>query len=215
MKSAPAWIRLVVFIVVTFFTLTAGYLWWKDAVSPVNQGNFEKEIFVIPQNATVREIATKLEQQNLIRSPIAFYLLVKFLGLETKLQAGDFRLSQSMKAAEIAQELTRGVVDVWITTIEGWRNEEIAAKLQKELDIPESEFMKYAQEGYMFPDTYMIPRTATASAIAAIFRSNFDTKYGQISKADAQATGLSDKEIITLASIVEREGRSDADRIPI
>ena len=67
-------------------------------------------------------------------------------------------------------------------------------------------------EGYMFPDTYLIPRDATASAIAQMFLDNFNAKVTPQMKADALKTGLTFNQTITLASIVEREGRTNADR---
>jgi UPF0755 protein len=101
---------------------------------------------------------------------------------------------------------------VWATTPEGWRVEEIANKLSKLFDIPEAEFLKHTKEGYMFPDTYLVPKDATPAAIAKIFLDTFDTKIGTTLRTDAIKTGLTLPEVITLASIVEREGRSDDDR---
>src|SRR4030042_1579894 len=73
---------------------------------------------------------------------ILFFLLIKLLGIEKDLQAGDFRLMRSMDAKTIATELTHGILDIWVTTLEGWRGEEGVSKLAKELDIPEQEFTK-------------------------------------------------------------------------
>lgn len=117
-----------------------------------------------------------------------------------------------MSAREIAEELTHGIVDVWVTTLEGWRVEEVAMQLSADLDIPEQEFLAVAREGYMFPDTYLIPRDATAAAVAQIFQDTFDQKITGAMRQDARATGLTLPEIVTLASIIEREGRSDLDR---
>lgn len=169
-------------------------------------------MFVIERGEGVKNIAARLAAARLIRSSTGFYLLVKFMGIEHNLQAGDFRLNRSMDTKTIALELTHGMLDVWVTTLEGWRVEEIAAKLNKELDIPESEFIKVAREGYMFPDTYLVPRDATVGAVAILFRSTFDEKIDAPLRNDAKKTGLSLDGVITLASIVEREGRSEEDR---
>ena len=99
-----------------------------------------------------------------------------------------------------------------MTTLEGWRAEEVAAKLSKDLDIPESEFLKVAREGYMFPDTYLFPKDATVGAVARLFFSTFDAKVDEKMRADAKKTGLTFDEVMTLASIVEREGRTAEDR---
>lgn len=186
--------------------------WWTDAVSAVDPKDATPETFTVSRGEGVRSIAAKLSKQNLIRSPTGFFILVKVMGLAMKLQAGDYRLNRSMDTSTIVQELTHGTLDVWVTTLEGWRVEEIASKLAKDLDIPEREFLKYAKEGYMFPDTYRVPRDATPAAVAKIFLDNFDSKVGAQLRVDAVKTGLAFGQVITLASIVEREGRSSEDR---
>lgn len=213
MKSVNALpLRWFLLILVLLMAVAGVGFWWQDAVSPVDSADQAPVIFVIQRGEGVKSIAAKLAQQQLIRSPIGFFLLVKILGIETQLQAGDYRLNRTMTATTIARELTHGMLDVWVTTLEGWRDEEIANKLAKALDIPEAEFLKYAQEGYMFPDTYLVPREATAAAIVQIFLGNFNKKVTPQIRSDAGRSGLTFEEIITLASIVEREGRTVKDR---
>ncbi|OGG09305.1 hypothetical protein A2154_03130, partial [Candidatus Gottesmanbacteria bacterium RBG_16_43_7] len=161
---------------------------------------------------SVKQIVANLAKNDLIRSPTAFYLLVKLMGLERTLQAGTYRINKSMTARDIAVNLTHGRQDTWITTLEGWRVEEIATELTKNLGLPESEFLKYAVEGYMFPDTYSIPKESTAAAIANIFLDTFNRKITQKMKADAIALGLSFEDVVILASLVEREGKTEYDR---
>lgn len=204
-------IRFFIFLFVLGGLLTVGWLWWQDAISSVDASNTAPQEFVIKQGEGVRGIAARLSQQNLIRSSTGFYILVKLKGTEKQIQAGDFRLNRSMDALAVAKELTHGSFDVWVTTLEGWRSEEIATKLTKELDIPQSEFLTYSHEGYMFPDTYLIERNATAQAIAKLYLDTFDQKVSAL-RSDAKLTGLPFDEAVTLASIVEREGRTDEDR---
>lgn len=204
--------RLILFLAILLIVSGAFVLWWKDAISAVDPKDSTPVNFEIRPGEGARTISMSLAQENLVRSPTAFFILVKFLGIETELQAGQFRLNRTMSSTTIAQELTHGTLDVWVTTLEGWRDEEIASELNKDLDIPEQEFLKYSQAGYMFPDTYSIPKNATAAAIAKIFRDNFDKKVTQTMKADAIKTGLTFSQVVTLASIVEREGRTASDR---
>lgn len=213
MKSNKSYsLRLILLTALSIVVISGSVLWWRDAVSAMNPADSTPQIFVIARGEGVKSIASRLASSGLIRSPTAFYLLVKLLRIDGDLEAGDFRLNPSMDAATIARELTHGTLDVWVTTLEGWRVEEIAAKLTKELDIPESEFVKVAREGYMFPDTYLIPRDATAGGVASLFMTTFDKKVDGKLRADAKKTGLPFDDIITLASIVEREGRTDEDR---
>ncbi len=204
--------RMSILFLVLLVGLGGAWFWWQDGTGPVAAKDNSPITFVVAKGEGVRSIASRLSGQNLIRNPIAFFLLIKFLKIDNDLQAGDFRLNRAMDATAIAHELTHGIVDVWVTTLEGWRSEEIASKLNKELDIPESEFLRYAKEGYMFPDTYLIPHTATSAAIVQLFLDTFNKKITSQMRLDAQKTGLSFDQIITLASIVEREGRTDDDR---
>lgn len=100
-----------------------------------------------------------------------------------------------------------------ITLLEGLRVEEMVEKLSKEMS-PEvgKEFLKIAREGYMFPDTYFIKKDASASAIAEKMRNNFDNKYDSALQSKIKKLGLTSDEGVILASIVEREARSDTAR---
>lgn len=212
MKPPSFLVRLLVLLLVFGMAVFAGLLWWKDGTSAVDTEDSKPVIFVIQRGEGIKSIAQRLSQENLIRSPTAFFVLVKLLGIDSDIQAGDFRLNRSMDASTLARELTHGIVDVWVTTLEGWRVDEVATKLAKELDIPEGEFLRVAKEGYMFPDTYLIPRSASAAAVVKLFTDTFDKKVTEQMKQDALAQGLSLHELVTLASIVEREGRTDQDR---
>ncbi|MEK9143874.1 MAG: endolytic transglycosylase MltG [Patescibacteria group bacterium] len=213
MKSSRSYsIRYLLLFFALVLSSSGGLLWWRDALASVDPQEPTSETFAVTRGEGVKSIAARLAAARLIRSPTGFYLLVKLMGIEHNLQAGDFRLNRRMDTKTIAGELTHGILDAWVTILEGWRVEEIAAKLNKELDIPESEFVKVAREGYMFPDTYLVPRDATVGAVAQLFTSTFDQKVDTAMRADAKKTGLTFPEVLTLASIVEREGRTDEDR---
>ena len=198
--------RILVLLLIAFFLTSLAFLWFKEATSPLKPNSQASKDFVIKRGDSVRKIASNLKREGLIRDPLAFFLLVKKMGLGKNIQAGDFRLKPSMSAYEIADKLQHGTLDVWITIPEGWRVEEIALKLAAELSIPEQEFLKYAKEGYMFPDTYLIPKEASASAVAKIMRDNFDKK---VSKSFAN---LNLHKMIILASLVEKEAKLEQDR---
>lgn len=204
--------RIMVFLLAVILGMGGALLWWFDSTSAVDASDKTPVSFRIKSGDGVKVIAANLAQLRLIRSSTAFFVLVKFMGIERNLQAGEFRLNRTMDARSIARELTHGFEDIWVTTLEGWRNEEIATQLAKNLDLPESEFLREATIGYMFPDTYLIPQDATAGAIIDIFRSAFDKKVTPQMRADMRTAGMTLPDVITLASIVEREGRTDEDR---
>lgn len=212
-KSKASWlVRLAVFVLVFMVFGGFGYIWWIDGSGAISQTDTTVHNFAIKKGETVNTISSRLAAEGLIRSRTIFFLTVKRLGIDNKIQAGNFRLKRTMTAEQIAQALTQGTVDVWITTLEGWRVEEIAQLLSKELEIPEREFIAIAEEGYMFPDTYLLPKEATAAAVVQMFKNNFYKRVTPEMIQDAQSRGLSLQEVITLASMVEREGRTDADR---
>lgn len=205
-------IRLGVFMLVAVLILGGCFLWWKDATSAFDITDTTPVTFTVAKGENIREIAANLAAHRLIKSPIGFYLLVKIMGVERQIQAGEFRLLRKMDSRLIAQELTHGMMDTWITILEGWRVEEIATKLAKDLDIPEKEFLNVAEEGKMFPDTYRVPKDASAAAIATLLKENFYKKITSKMIEDIKKENLTLDEVITLASIVEREGQNAEDR---
>lgn len=204
--------RLVILAVVIVLFLGGGLIWWNLNLTPADPDNKTPTIFVVEKGQGVRGMAARLKKEGLIKNQIAFFLLVKRLGIDQNLQAGDFRLSPSMTALTIARLLTKGTIDVWVTIPEGWRDEEIALKLAQELSLPEGEFLKSAQEGFMFPDTYLIPKDASGAAIAKLFKNNFVKKFTQDLQNEIQKQGLTPEKVITLASIVEKEASGSEDR---
>lgn len=207
--------KLSVLFVILIVISVIFFLWWNQAQKAANPDNNKLIIFKVTRNENIRSIADKLLKQNLIRSPVAFFLLTRFGGIADNIQAGEFRLNSSMTLNEIANSLTHGTIDIKITFPEGFRNEEIALKLAQNLGIPENEFLKQAREGFMFPDTYSFPKDASASGVAQIFINNFNNKVTEKVIARAKQKNLSLNELITIASMVEREAKQDEDRLLI
>lgn len=188
------------------------YIWWNNGTSPVNPKDTAHTSFIIPKGAALRTISNDLKEQGFIKDPVVFFLLVKKEGLDKQIQAGNFLLSPSMTAQEIAQLLTTGAMeDVWITVPEGKRAKEIGEILRDGLPSYESSWdeVLIANEGYLFPDTYLIPKDATVEQVVQVMRTNFDTKYELL---DTENTPYSQEEIVTIASLIEREARHDEDR---
>lgn len=204
--------KLIVLTLVISIVALVGYAYYHDGTLPVQKNNPTEKVFVVEKGENVNTIARKLEQAELIRNRVIFYLVVKQLGIEKEIQAGDFQLSTAMRAEETAQALTKASQDRWLRVIEGVRKEEIAEQVSKEFPIPYAEFTKIAQEGYLFPDTYLIPKEATASIIITIMRQNFDKKLAQALQQKSVNNTLTPSQIVVLASIVEREGRTLEDR---
>lgn len=199
------------FSVIIFFIAKG---WWGSQFESVSSDKTTK-VFVIVKGASVSDIAEKLKKENLIKSESAFKLYVKQNNLADKLQAGSYKLSSSMSVSELTKNLQSGSEDIWVTLIEGWRIEEMASKLHKDLGIEEKEFLKNAKEGYMFPDTYLFPKEASVGYIVDTLKNTFDKRLSEDLKTKIKSKGLSVSQGVILASIVEREGRSQKVRTEI
>ncbi len=187
-------------------------VWWKRGTEAANKDDKTTKLFVIREKEGVREIANSLKRQDLIKDPIVFFLLVEKLGIDKKIQAGDHRISPSMSAYEIARNLTLASNDVWITIPEGFRAQEIADALEKNIRTFKTDWRKTLEEneGHLFPDTYLVPKTSQINQIVTIFKNNFDNKFIDVEKN--KRPGFSNEDIIKIASLVEREAKLAQDR---
>lgn len=176
--------------------------------------------FVIKPGQPVTQIAANLKEAGLVKNAFAFRLLVAQMGIGKNIQAGDFRLAPNMPARDLARELTHGALDIWVTFPEGFRVEEMAEIIEASLKTPENdkyafvkkEFIEIAQEGYMFPDTYLIAKDATTLDIATRLRNTFDEKVDEKLLLAGDKNNLTAKDLITLASIIEREAKTNEER---
>lgn len=203
--------RLYITLAILAVVVVISFAWWKRGISPVNSKDNTPKIFIIEKGQGVRIIAKNLKNQELIKDQVVFFLLTKQLGLDSKIQAGSFRLNPAMKASEIANQLTVGTLDVWVTIPEGKRSGEIADTLKKTMPNYkpswDEELEKY--EGSLFPDTYLFPKDSTIDTIISVMTNNFEEKYKTL---DTSKVNFSKEEIIILASLIEREAKHSNDR---
>lgn len=184
--------------------LIAGYSLYQWSLKPVSPKTTDLEVFVIPQGQATSTIGKRLKQANLIKSDLAFKLLVDQKNYSNRLQAGDFQLSPSMDLETIIESLTHGSLDFWITFPEGLRVEQLANLLaQKTANFTKNDFITTAKpyEGRLYPDTYLIPQTASAQDVVDLLVATFDQK-----------SPTQDKTNIILASLIEREAKHQKDR---
>lgn len=203
--------RLIALLVLVLAIFVLGRLWWNNQVSPIS-ANKNTQVFVVAKGDSVNNIGDKLQKEGLIRSALIFKIYARLAGLGQNIQVGAFDLSPNMSLKDIAGTLSGKPLGTWVTLLEGWRDEEMAAKLNAELGIKSEEFLKLAKEGYMFPDTYLFPKEATAKLVADTLQNTFEQKYTGDLKAKINKFGLTDSEGVILASIVEREARSSEAR---
>ncbi len=213
-KKIGIFLIIIVFVLGGFSWVTLNYL-----LSPVNPKDTNLKLFVVTKGQSFNSIANKLTDADLIRSPWALKIAAYQSGKGKSIQAGSFQLSASMSPQDIVNNLVHGKLDLWVTILEGWRREEIADNVEKifrdnNLTFDKAAFLTVTKgkEGYLFPDTYLFPVSSDADTIASIMESTMQKKLTEADQVGIVKSGHSLHEILTMASIVEREARTDASR---
>lgn len=209
-------VRFILIALAAGMLALLGVLFWVfQQLQPVNAADTTKKRFVIAKGQSVTKTASSLQEAGLVRNATVFKYYARYKNLDQKMQAGSYQLSADMTVSQLATALTEGTEDVWITLLEGWRTEEVAEYLAaQELEqFDKDAFITMASnsEGMIFPDTYLVPRESTAEQLYDLFIATFERKVVSDLAAEIQASGQDIKEVITLASIVEREGRGVTD----
>ncbi len=199
---------LVIIVNVLLFLGVVGFVSYQ--LSPVSNSQTEQTI-IIPKGASVSSIGAQLKQKGLIKSPYAFRFVVWKNQLQTSIQAGTFKVKPSQSVEEIALALTKGTDDIWITLVEGWRNEEIAEELAKTFgpEFDTKKFLELAKEkqGYLFPNTYLFPKLSTPELIIATLTKTFEKQFGMEDEQVLDQQKRTMQDAVIMASLVEREAR--------
>jgi UPF0755 protein len=202
------------------------------AHQPASRRDSLDRIVEIPLGTPAGRISRMLEEQGLIRSAFIFDIMLKITNRDSQLKAGEYLLNPAMNTMEVIQKLNEGtIVTHRIMIPEGYELKQIAAVLAREGLVDPERFLMLAQnaelvfgeqfpvelpipslEGYLFPDTYHFAKEQSEEAIIRQMVSRFVDVV--ISKVDLSL--LDDKytlhEVITLASIVEKEVIYDFER---
>ncbi|MCX6788092.1 MAG: endolytic transglycosylase MltG [Candidatus Kaiserbacteria bacterium] len=179
--------------------------------------DFSESIVVIGRGASAPAIAGQLATAQVIRHPALLQIALRLSGASERVQAGAYLFAKPENLFVVAYRIssgTYGLPPVRITFPEGITVRQIAALISEMLpEVAAADFLKAARphEGYLFPDTYLFPPSADTASILALLRANFDTKIAPLA-ADIAASGRSISDIVTLASLVEKEGRTTESR---
>ncbi len=201
-------------LILVFFVIIVVFLFYFQLYVPLSS-NAQERTFRIEPGEGLQKIASKLEIEGFIRGDVFFNIYVYLRGEESKLKAGDYLLSSSMSIKEIADKLIRGDSEgLKITIIEGWRIKDIAQYLDDLNICSKDEFLKAAEgsEGYLFPDTYYITSTMSASDLISLMRTNFNKKVDESLRTEIEGRGKTLSETVIMASIIEKEVRTFEDK---
>ena len=193
------------------------------------QGNpYDSVKVTIPKGASLKEVSTTLQDYNIIRNERSFLLAVKTLGYEKDMPAGRFKLVKASTNFDIIDQLVNGIqVNKRVTILEGWTIDVIAKELHDKIGIDQDEFKSACTnelllwkwgisektvEGYLFPNTYLFSEEEDVQDIIGRMINEYKQRITLEFRDRMQELGMEEKEIITLASIIEGEAIYDKER---
>jgi len=187
---------------------------------PLEENSATQKVINIPSGTNAKEIVVVLEENEIIRkNNYIFRILIKLLKLEDQLKYGEYNLSPSMNMLQILDKLVKGEVIVYKITIpEGYIYTQIAELLDKKEIVEKETFLKLVNdgekswEGYLFPDTYEVPKRYGSENMLKLLLSHFNHIVDEKLKDKAEEIGFSMEEIIILASIIEKESKFTEER---
>ena len=222
-------VRLAVLALVAL--IAAGTAAWalRTRALTAHRGYASTEQFIdVPPGAGPRTIGARLVAAGVVRDDLTFRVALWLTGRARALKAGEYRFSGPASAVHVADLLARGVIytrpvtfregltvaemaDVYASSGLGPREGFVAAakdaSLIRDLDPAATDL-----EGYLFPDTYPVPRQTPAATLVAQMVRGFRTALPPDLIARAAADGLTVRQVVTLAALVEKETAQDAER---
>jgi UPF0755 protein len=201
---------------------SARLLWYDGLLTRPLANSDSKLSFTIAPGESVDEIARQLQLAGLISDAGMFRDYLVYTGFDTSIQAGKYQLSPSMSIVDIAHAMQDATpADVTFVILPGWRMEEIALSLPTSgLNITPTDFIAAATkphlgfdflagapstEGFLYPDSYTLPRTATVDQLLDALLRDFGLHLTGELKDGFERQGLSVYQAVILASIVQRE----------
>jgi UPF0755 protein len=223
-KRVITWTFLVLIVVVL-----GGGAWIYTSVERPYKGYEAQEQFVdIPSGSGTATMARRLADAGVVRSAQVFRVAVWLRGSSRRLQAGEYRFDQPMTAADVVDKISRGDVYVRAVTFrEGLTVREMASVFESAGFGRASEFIEAARkaevvremdpeakdlEGYLFPDTYTLPRRTTAEQLVERMVARFEKVMTPELRNKAVERGFTVRQVVTLASLVEKETAKPEER---
>lgn len=188
---------------------------------------------VIPEGTGAGSVITKLYDEGLIKSKLVMKAVIKITGSASKIHSGSAEISSKMSYFEIKDKLLNASSIVKVTIPEGYEIDDIVKIFSKNLGISEQELYreiesgqfdyhfitdelpagKHRLEGYIFPETYYFEKNMSAHQVIDACLNQFDKVFTDKLQKQTEKMGFTVHEIITLASIIEKEGKTDLDKI--
>lgn len=206
----------------------AGLTWFSWVIFTPVDPSAAKQVVTVSRGDGLSQVTETLRQEHIIRYPRLFAVWMWLSGSAHRIQPGSYEFSGAQNYREIRSLLiSGGVGQQRVTVPEGWTVSEIAAQLGKQGIVDPKAFVEAAKaanfpdlvrgidptlslEGYLFPDTYFFQINSDPKKVISTMLSNFVTRVEPLG-AEITKSGLTTAQIVTLASIVEREARAETD----
>lgn len=218
---------LIAFLIAANFAVS----WAKTRLVAMDPSDVRPVDVIIPSGASAFDIGRLLRTRGVVRDERVFNYYARYRGLDQKLKSGEYELTRQMNVAQILDKLTRGQVVTYSFTVpEGFTVIQVADLLAKKGYADRERFLAVARspelsrgaapsgvpvkeplEGHLFPETYQIQRGTTEEEIVKMMMDRLETVFKPEYRLRAQELGLSLHQVLTLASIIEKEATA-ADR---
>jgi len=186
---------------------------------PAEKGG-QAQVLVVKEGWTLREVAEELEKRDIITHKTIFMFWARVKGYGRSLRAGEYRLSSGMSPIRIMEKLARGEIITHAVTIpEGFTKEQIGALLEEKGILEKKKFLELTDdkklvqafglsgpslEGYLYPDTYHFALGTPPKMVVSTMVHRFQAVMEPL-RERMGALGMSLADVVTLASIVEKE----------
>lgn len=220
--------RLAPFLLALILTAVGIRTYLQSTPSPGELRSAVPTVVYIKPKTGVQDIALTLQQAGVIRSAWAFLALAYLQGSLKRLQSGEYEFHTDMTLLEILEKLEAGrVITHQVTIPEGFTAEDIAKLLASERLADPERFLALVQdasvaarlnvpaprlEGYLFPDTYRLTRGMAEEEIVRVMVGRFHQAIPPDLDRQAARLSMETHEIVTLASLIEKEAQLDSER---
>lgn len=223
-------IKITFTIIVLLSVLITGFILldlWRYAGQSASPDH-KKKFVTIHRGESFKASTAKLHQAALIQYPYKFRIVARFKGYDKQIKAGEYQLSPTLSPLELLNILTRGKIYLHRLTVpEGYNLHQIAALIAQAGLETEENFLEAAQnaatvktngidaatfEGYLFPNTYYFPKGVKPDQIITKMVHQFWNVFTPEWKKRAQNLNLSVHQIVTLASMIEKETGTASER---
>lgn len=172
--------------------------------------------FKVSEGSTLFKIVHNAEDMHIVRSSLVLRSLIIFLGGERTVQAGDYYFDRPMNVLTVAQMFAWSNFNIALqklTIPEGYTNKQIAGASHIFPHFDATHFLELTkmEEGYLFPDTYFFSPESTADDVRTRLKENYEVKITPL-RPDISQSGHTEKEIIIMASLIEKEAFGESDR---